>query len=85
MKTIIVMLMVMIVTIANFFAQNRSINFEQGSLQKTLEKAKTENKLIFIDVYTAWCGPCKKMDKLVFTNDTVADFFNQYFVSIKKI
>ena len=46
-------------------------------------KAKKEHKLIFVDAYTTWCGPCKWMAKTVFTNDTVADFFNTNFISTK--
>jgi thioredoxin-related protein len=47
------------------------------------KKAKAENKYIFIDCYATWCAPCKMMDKLVFTNDTVSNFLNENFVSVK--
>jgi thiol-disulfide isomerase/thioredoxin len=64
-------------------AQNRSINFEKGNWEEILTKAEKENKLIFLDAYTTWCGPCKWMAANVFTNDTVADFFNTHFVNAK--
>lgn len=64
-------------------SQNRQINFEHGDLASVLDKAKKENKLIFIDAYTTWCGPCKWLAKNVFTNDTVADYFNANFVNYK--
>jgi thiol-disulfide isomerase/thioredoxin len=64
-------------------AQNRSINFEQISWQEVLSKAAKENKMIFFDAYTSWCGPCKWMAANVFTNDTVADYFNQNFINVK--
>ena len=64
-------------------AQNRSINFEHGTFTEVKAKAAKENKLIFIDCYTTWCGPCKWMAKNVFTNDTVADYFNQNFICAK--
>lgn len=65
-------------------AQNRSINFEQTKEWKQLiKKAKKEKKLIFIDCYTSWCGPCKMLAKDVFTQDAVADYFNQTFVNAK--
>ncbi|MCE3278284.1 MAG: hypothetical protein K0S44_475 [Bacteroidetes bacterium] len=65
---------------ANSFSQ---INFEHGSFAEIKAKAKTEHKLIFIDAFTTWCGPCKWMAKNVFTNDTVASFFNKTFVNAK--
>src|SRR5690349_7736284 len=65
------------------FAQNRAIKFETGSFASVLAKAKKENKPIMMDAYTTWCGPCKMMDKQVFTNDTVADYFNANFIAYK--
>jgi thioredoxin-related protein len=64
-------------------SQNREITFEHGDVASVLARAKKENKLIFIDAYTEWCGPCKWMAKNVFTNDTVADYFNRNFVNYK--
>jgi thioredoxin-related protein len=47
------------------------------------EKAKKENKYIFVDCYTTWCGPCKKMDKDVFSKKDVGAFFNDKFVTVR--
>src|SRR3972149_4785135 len=65
-------------------AQNRSIKFENGTFAEIKAKAKKENKIIFIDCYTSWCGPCKQMDKEVFTNDSVVDFYNKNFTNGKR-
>lgn len=65
------------------FAQNRKIIFTEGPFAKTQEMAKKQKKLIFIDAYTSWCGPCKKMANTVFKNDTVADYFNKTFINTK--
>ncbi|MDP3758264.1 MAG: thioredoxin domain-containing protein, partial [Candidatus Daviesbacteria bacterium] len=71
-------------SLANYgFAQNRSINFEKENFENIKKKAEKENKLIFMDCYTTWCGPCKAMDKNVFTNDSVADFYNKNFLNVK--
>ena len=64
-------------------AQNRAIEFETGSWAEVIQKAKKENKPIFVDAFAVWCGPCKWMAKSVFTNDTVADFYNSNFVNVK--
>ncbi len=51
------------------------------------EKAKTlahlENKLLFIDFYTTWCAPCKKLDKLIFQNDTISQMLADDFVLLR--
>ncbi|MCU0446137.1 MAG: thioredoxin fold domain-containing protein [Microscillaceae bacterium] len=64
-------------------AQNRKIKFESLTFAQALAKAKAEKKFIFMDAFTTWCGPCKMLDKKVFTNDSIADFYNQHFVNLK--
>lgn len=64
-------------------AQNRKIAFEKSTLQEALNKASSVGKLVFVDCYTEYCGPCKTMDASVFTLDSVADFFNSTFVNVK--
>jgi thiol-disulfide isomerase/thioredoxin len=63
--------------------QNREIVFKDADWKTQLANAKKENKLIFFDAYTTWCGPCKMMAKDVFTKDSVADLFNQTFINVK--
>ncbi|MES2567280.1 MAG: thioredoxin fold domain-containing protein [Bacteroidota bacterium] len=69
--------------IVSAVSQNRSIAFETGSFDEIKAKALKENKLIFVDAYTTWCGPCKQMAKSVFTNNDVADHYNKNFVNAK--
>lgn len=64
-------------------ATAQGVNFFKGTFAEGVAKAKEENKLIFIDFYTTWCGPCKKMDKEIFPKAIVGDYFNQHFVSLK--
>lgn len=64
-------------------AQNREIGFKEADWKTQLAMAKKDNKIIFFDAYTSWCGPCKMMAKDVFTRDSVADMFNQTFLNVK--
>ena len=49
------------------------------------EKIQLENpdKPLFIDVYTDWCGWCKKMDVSTFKDTEVVSFLNEYFIPVK--
>jgi len=59
------------------------INFSDLSIKKARDLAKKENKLVFIDAYTTWCGPCKMMDRETFKDPEVGAFFNEHFISVK--
>tara|TARA_R110001606_G_scaffold399236_1_gene582620 strand:- start:13870 stop:15198 length:1329 start_codon:yes stop_codon:yes gene_type:complete len=61
----------------------QGINFEKGTFNEALAKAKVENKLLFIDGYAVWCAPCKKMDKTVFLEKEVGAYFNKNFIALK--
>lgn len=62
---------------------SQGILFYQGSLKEAKEAAREKDKLIFIDAYTVWCGPCKWMDANVFIRDDVGAFYNEHFISLK--
>jgi thiol-disulfide isomerase/thioredoxin len=62
---------------------SEGIKFEHQSWQKILHKAETEKKLIFLDAYASWCGPCKWMAKNVFTDNEVASYYNKTFINAK--
>lgn len=53
------------------------------NLEEAKKVAKAENKLIFLDGYASWCGPCKMMDRKVFSNSSVGAFYNKHFISVK--
>ena len=62
------------------FAQT---NFEELTLAKALEKAKAENKLVFVDTYTSWCMPCKYMANTIFPKPEMGAYLNPRFVCVK--
>ncbi len=51
--------------------------------EEVVAKAKKEKKVIFIDAYTTWCGPCKRMSRTVFTDERAGSFFNKNFINVK--
>ena len=59
------------------------IQFSHGTWKEIQELARKENKIIFIDVYTSWCGPCKLMAAKVFPQKKVGDVFNASFINYK--
>lgn len=64
-----------------FWAQG--ILFENGTFAAALDKAKQENKIVFLDVYTTWCGPCKQMAANLFPNAEAGKLYNKHFVNYK--
>lgn len=47
------------------------------------QAAGAEGKLVFLDASTSWCSPCRWMERNVFTDKAVADYFNNEFINIK--
>ena len=61
----------------------QGIEFFHGTWPEALAKAEAEDKLIFVDAYASWCGPCKAMARNVFPVAEVGDFFNENFINVK--
>ncbi|AZA84651.1 thiol:disulfide interchange protein [Chryseobacterium lactis] len=61
----------------------QGIKFEDSNFASILAKAKKENKLVFIDAYASWCGPCKLMAKNIFPLQAVGDYYNAHFINAK--
>ncbi|HAM99198.1 MAG TPA: thioredoxin [Marinilabiliales bacterium] len=57
------------------------IHFQEGSWSEVLQLAKRENKLIFLDIYASWCGPCKLLKSKTFPDGNVGAFFNEKFIN----
>ncbi len=80
-------LVLMVVAIAGMMMMGLTaeaqIKFQQGSWADVVATAKKQNKPIFVDAYTSWCGPCKWMSANVFTDKAVGAYFNQNFINYK--
>ena len=57
------------------------MEFFHGTWEEALAEAKKQEKIIFVDAYAVWCGPCKRMAKNVFTQDRVGEFYNKNFIN----
>ncbi|MBN8877755.1 MAG: DUF255 domain-containing protein [Sphingobacteriales bacterium] len=84
MKRTLCILLLLQATTTHAQKQQSGIQFQELVSSKILfEKARAEGKYVFVDCFTTWCIPCKKMDKEIYTNDSVAAFFNNQFINIK--
>jgi thiol-disulfide isomerase/thioredoxin len=61
----------------------QGIEFFHGTWAEALEKAKSEEKLIFVDAFASWCGPCKRMAAQTFPDPKAGEFFNANFLNLK--
>lgn len=59
------------------------VNFRKIELDEALKAAQAEKKLVFVDCFTEWCGPCKKMSNEEFVKPEAGNYFNPKFVCIK--
>jgi len=57
------------------------VTFFKGSWKDALAEAKRQNKPIFLDVFTSWCPPCKRMAKEAFPNARLGTKFNTHFIN----
>lgn len=63
--------------------QAEKIEFRELSFKEGLAAAKAEGKPVFIDCFTTWCGPCKWMSANIFTESSVAKYYNENYVCLK--
>jgi thiol-disulfide isomerase/thioredoxin len=72
-----------IILLANNFTEAQKLTIVDQNYDEALRIATEEDKMIFVDFYTTWCGPCKKMDKLIFQNDSVQRVLGEHFILLK--
>lgn len=61
----------------------QGIEFFDGTFEEAKEIAQEQDKLIFVDCYTTWCGPCKRMSSSIFPNAEVGKVYNKNYISLK--
>ena len=80
MKKIFLIILLLTVSVSSY---SQGIEFETGTWEEVLSKAKQIQKPIFVDVYTTWCKPCKKMSNDVFPLAEVGNVYNSNYVCYK--
>lgn len=63
-------------------ASSTGIQFFEGSWEEALQKAKDEDKAIFLDVFASWCGPCKLLKNETFPDAKTGKYFNENFINV---
>lgn len=58
------------------------IRFIEADWNKALAEAKKQQKLIFLDAYASWCGPCKLLKKNTFPDKAAGEFFNANYINV---
>jgi thiol-disulfide isomerase/thioredoxin len=61
----------------------QGISFEEGDWASVLSKARAQNRLVYVDVYTTWCGPCKLLATNIFPKKEAGDYYNANFVNYR--
>ena len=74
------LVMILVARAADDKAQ-KGITFFDASWKEVAAKAHKEKKLVFMDIYTTWCGPCKMLRKTTFTDKAAGEYFNANFVN----
>ena len=64
-------------------ANSQLVHFEPLSWQQALGKARKENKMLFIEMFTTWCTYCRQMEQTVFPKAEVGSFYNQHFINVR--
>lgn len=68
---------------ARALAEKSAVNFRPLTLEAACTAAQAEGKIVFVDFYTTWCGPCKMLDCDTWTDAKVGDLVNARAVALK--
>jgi len=80
MKQTFLTILIMAITLPAFSQKDK---VQWYSFEKAVELNKKEPKKILVDVYTDWCGWCKKMKKNTFNHPEIAKYINKHFYPVR--
>jgi thioredoxin-related protein len=79
-KYILLVFSFLLISSSNTSAQNK---IKWYTWKEAVEKSSKTKKKIFVDIYTDWCGWCKKLDNTTFAQDHIAKYINENFYAVK--
>jgi thioredoxin-related protein len=71
------------IMVANMTTTEEKENVEWKTISEALDQAPKTNKKIILDVYTDWCGWCKRMDRDTYADSTVAAYMQEHYIASK--
>ena len=80
-RPITVLLAALLLAPASLLAQGTKVNWI--SIEEAEKLNREQPRKIMVDVYTDWCGWCKKMDKETFGHPVIASFINENYYAVK--
>ncbi|MBO0341683.1 MAG: DUF255 domain-containing protein [Bacteroidota bacterium] len=83
MRSIYTQISLLFIAFIGFNAQAQDIQWISWEEAVELSKTDAQPKKIFVDVYTDWCGWCKKMDKNTFQHPDVSKYMQDNFYMVK--
>ncbi|MCB9230086.1 MAG: thioredoxin family protein [Bacteroidia bacterium] len=83
MKSKVIISAFLMILLSARLVQAAGIEFHHVTLDQARKMAGDQGKLIFVDVYAEWCGPCKYLSSSVFPDLKLGEFYNQHFISVK--
>lgn len=83
MKSVKIVLVALVSVLMMSSTSKKGILFSDLTLKEAKVLSKKTGKLIFIDCYTDWCGPCKRMAATSFVDEQVGNVFNDKFINMK--
>ena len=79
--SIISLFLLLVTVVKSQEANGEEINWI--SFEEAIELNKKEKKKILVDVYTDWCGWCKKMDRTTYSHPEIVEYINKNYYAVK--
>ena len=81
--TVLFLYIISLFNITSFEPVEAETAIQWYSWEEALALSETSPKKVFVDVYTSWCGWCKKMDRTTFKDPKVVKYLNDNFYAVK--